>query len=98
MTTLTKIQIRPNTSVGFYFGMPKEHREALNAKYLGANPTLLEHNISTTADLLTFVQTLIFTTPEACAQYQAEAVVVAVEDARIAHCSANNITSSESVV
>ena len=98
MTTLTRIQIRPNTSVGFWQNLSKADREVLNAKYQGANPTLLEQNTSVTADLLTFVQTLIFTTPAACAEFLAEPIVLAAKDARFAYCSANGITSSESVV
>jgi hypothetical protein len=98
MTTLTRIQIRPNATVGFYFGMPKADREALSVKYQGANPTLLQNNTFTTSDLLTFTQTLIFTTPESCAAFQAEPAVIADQNAKVAHCVAHNITAAESVV
>ena len=98
MTTLTRIQVRPNASVEFYYKMSLEARQNMFVKFQGANPTLLQNNIEISSDLLTWIHTLVFTTSAAALAFQADADVIADQDAKIAYCSANNITVSEAMV
>jgi len=98
MITLTRLQTRTDTTTPFYYNMPYAVRQVIIEKYQGANATLLQSNLEFSADRLVFAQVFVFTTPEACAEFQAEALVIADQDAKVAHCLANGITAAESVV
>ena len=98
MITLTKLQTRTNTTVPFYYNMPYAARQALTETYQGTNATLSQSTIKFSSDCLVFSQIAVFTTPEACAAFQADPLVLADKDAKTAHCIANGITMAESVV
>lgn len=97
MITLTRIQVRPSTSVPFYMNIPKATREAVLVNFQGANPRLLQNNYSITPDKLSFIQTFVFTDVAAKDAYLADALIAADDAARLTYCSANGIAFSESV-
>jgi hypothetical protein len=77
--------------------MPLATRQAVLTNFQGVNPRLLQNNYSITPDKLSFIQTFVFTDLAAKDAYLADALIVADDATRLAHCSANGIAFSESV-